>query len=442
MDTQDPNLKELHGDNIELKIIRNPGCQVTFEIYVKPAAVLAAHQKAVKSINKEINIPGFRKGKAPEALVLKNYKSYIDREWRDMVVNTAFSEAVNLSALKPLNNQSIKRHQLKSCSVEDGATVSVDFVSMPTVPSINVSEVKLKKVEPEHITQEHLEQALKDFQHYYAKWEEVEDRAVEEGDYIDADIESLDPPTHFICKNTRFFVDKEKMAPWMHTLVIGLRKDEHAEGVSERMSQQNQETDEKKFVPTRCRITIKRILQAQVPPLDDELAKKSGWESMDKLKEDMRKNLENRARDQAREKLSVQLQNALLEKYRFDVPMTLIAYEAQREMDQIFETFKKQNYSKEALEEIKKQIESSISQRVELQLRLFYLTQQYGYENKMQITPEELESELKHQLLSVPMEERFIDQSMPPEELRSRLLTLVTANKALSSLLDQVTIES
>ena len=56
-------------------------------------------------VGKEVTLPGFRKGKAPEALVEKNYPKQIDSEWQKCIADLAFRDSVKLTKIPLLNNE-------------------------------------------------------------------------------------------------------------------------------------------------------------------------------------------------------------------------------------------------------------------------------------------------------------------------------------------------
>jgi trigger factor len=84
---------QFQNENMTVDLKRDPGCLIRLDISLSPLATQAAYQKALKTVNKEVSIPGFRKGKAPQTLILKNYSQHVDREWRELLLNTAFGEA-------------------------------------------------------------------------------------------------------------------------------------------------------------------------------------------------------------------------------------------------------------------------------------------------------------------------------------------------------------
>ena len=126
--SNEPNQEqEFRTDTIRVTVSKKPGCHAHVTAIVEPTAVKASYEKALKNVSREVSIPGFRKGKVPRDILIKNYASYIDREFKDICLQTAFEEVINLTKLRPLSKHSIKRTHLKKCSVEEGAEAIFDL---------------------------------------------------------------------------------------------------------------------------------------------------------------------------------------------------------------------------------------------------------------------------------------------------------------------------
>lgn len=150
VDTKNPSMSgsldsSLSNDTTSITLVKSPGCQVHIEATVTALATQAGYEKAFKNVKKEVSIPGFRKGKAPDNVVLQNFASQIDREWRTIVLRTAFNESLQLCKLKPFSDNSVKRAEVKKCSKEEGSLCVFDFESEPEVPDVDPSSLVFEK---------------------------------------------------------------------------------------------------------------------------------------------------------------------------------------------------------------------------------------------------------------------------------------------------------
>ena len=449
MTDQATQKEEFKNENMTVAVSRKPGCHVKFDVEVTPLGIQAAHSQAVRNVKKEISIPGFRKGKAPDNLVQQHYKSHIDQEFRDCVLQTSFNEAMKLTKIYPLNENSVKKPQLKSCSKEDGAKLSIEFESEPQVPQVKPAEFQLKRREKKAITDKNVEETIQNIRHHHAVWEDVTDRPIQEGDFVDLDVDAIDNPAHNICTNTRFEVKKGHMAEWMKNLVIGKNLNETVEGMSEKQEDDHVHTEHCKheshqhpeFKPTLCRITVKTIKKATLPEINDELAKKVGLQSADELQHRVRDDLEKRAEAEVQEDLRDQMEKLIVEKYSFDVPASLLDGEYNARLANKLKGLRKHNEPEESINSRMSEIEEEVRKEAHEGLQLFFISRKVADEHKIAVTQEELMRELNRQLWMLPVEESVIDpNAMGTDEIRSRLYLVVMAEKAKAYLVQQAQI--
>lgn len=311
-------------DNLHVKTEVFPGCQVKMQVSVTPLACQASYKKAIKLINKEVSIPGFRKGKAPEGYIIQNYASYIDREWRNLVLQTAFGEALNLCKQYPLNEQSVKKPQIQQISLESGAELVFEFESFPQIPNVEEGQYTLSRIEPKPVTEEQIHDAIQDVLLQRAEWVTIEDRGVEEGDYVNLDIEDLERPGTLLCRDHRFEVAKDKMGTWLLALVLGKRTGESVTGTSEPSPDLDPSIS---FKPTSCLVTVLSIHQATLPALDDAFAQKTGADNVQQFKERMIESLHNQAQAAVQEKYREQMREQVVQHHSFDIPASMVQEE-------------------------------------------------------------------------------------------------------------------
>lgn len=423
------------NEHLKVHMLRQPGCTVALDIEITPKAAEGAYQRAIKAINKEVSLPGFRKGKAPQQILLQHYSSHIDREWKEILVHTAFQETVKLINVYPLSRETIQKPDLKSASRERGAKLLITFEAHPEIPEIHPEEIALKKVEKRQLTEKEIENSLEEIRWQHASWEEITDRPLQEGDCVDVDVEDVDRPGHFICQNTRFEAIKGKMGDWMLDLILGKHVLESVEGMSERPKEM---PSEKEFQPTRCKITIKGIKVAHLPELNDELAKKVGVDSLEKLKEKVVKNLEKQIEEDVQEVLRVQIENFLAEHYSFDIPASLTQRECKNRLDYILRELHKSGKSSQEVAQQTESLKAKLEKEVKQAFQLFFLSRKIAEKHHISVSRNELVQELMMQMYTNASP---IDTSMDPEEARSKIYVNLLLKKVKDFLIDRAKVE-
>lgn len=436
--------QHFENENISFELNKAPGCRVHLDITVSPKATEAAYHKAVKNINKEISLPGFRKGKAPESLIVKNYGKHIESEWRDILLNTAFKESLALSKVMPFNEKSVNNASIKKINLTDGATIAIDYETQPDIPHINPEDLKSVHQSKAVVSDQEVNDSIEQARLMKAEWNEVLDRGVKEGDYVDLDIVTLETPSQILCKDTRFEVAADKMGKWMYKLIQGLNAGESAEG----MSEQDKKTSDcqecadgththPEFKPTQCRITVKKIFVPQLPELNDEFAKTVNCQTMAELKSKIQEDLTKRAERDFLDAQRKQMENQLLKKYSFEIPFSLVSGQMEDRKADIVNELSEHHLDPDTLQKQTDKIAQDVQKRVEHDFQLYFLTNKIAQDNQLSVTQEELMGELMHQLWLRPSGQSYIHDSMDPQEVRSRLYSNVLINKALDFLIEK-----
>lgn len=420
------------NENVTVKVSKQPNSLVKFEISVVPQAVVAAYQKALKTINKEVSIPGFRKGKAPTQLILERYQSQLQKEWVDVVLNTGFNEALQLTHIHPLRDGDLKRPVVHECSQEKGARFTIEFEARPTIPSIDLSTLNLKKLESKPVTQEQRDQALNQVVYQFTTYDEVHDRPVQEGDYIDIDVEILENPPRRIVDNQRVHVNEKDIPAWLKAKIIGLGAKESVEGQTD--PQQDADGQEKVY-PFKA--TVEAIWQGNSPAIDDELAKKVGLQTVDELHQKLEERLEKENQMQADELYQQQLEQFLVEQYPIDLPASMIDADKQARIRHYAEQLKRQNQEK-YLRDNRAQIEQAMEDSTKRSLQLYFLLRKVAADHHLDVTEEEMNQELNRQLSLIPTGRSQLD-IYNKDQLRDQIQSLALEHKIKEFLLSKAT---
>lgn len=404
-------VKKVENEEVSIDMVDANGCLLSLKIFVKSEPTKNAYKKAVKLVNKEISIPGFRKGKAPDATVIGRYSSYVEQEWKELLVNLAYRAALELTNIYPLNKQSVQRPKIEKCSQEEGAVVTITYEHAPLVPTVNFSEISLPLTKKVPISEERVEELLKEVRTTHADWETIADRPVQDGDYVELSIDAIDDPTapSSIVKERRLQVSKEKMAPWLTDALIGMQSGEIVETTipSDKEGEENQR---------KVRVTLHAIKKIILPELSDELAKKAGAENLDKLTQKIRSNLEGESEEEAKKVRVEALENALIEKYHFDLPASIVEAEREYLLKKEIESLKKdQNLSDEEIKSQEEKLESKIAEQIDRKIRLYYLNKQIQNQENITLTHEELNQEFN---TAIQMRRYLYGEELGKEEIR------------------------
>lgn len=428
--------KQLANDLIEMTIRHKPYCLVEFTVKAGAPFVQKIHDQAVKAVAKETTLPGFRKGKAPDELIRKNFVAAIEKKWSQSLGEEVFRECEKLANIPPLPETRI-HFNMKNHSLESGAEMSFQFESEPEIPSIDFGHLKLQPEEKEVLDQTKIDEIIHKIRLFFAKWQPVTDRSVQIGDFIIVDLDTIEeePPSK-VFSNTRLEVSGSTMAQWMRNIVIGMQSGESKEGVSEPDDDASEE-DKQHFKPKKVKVSLKSIEEPTLPPVDDEFAKKMGAESAQVMKDRLNILLSRRFDEEQRIKYRNQLTELLLGTYFFDVPGSILRNELEHRFKNLYQnpSFRK-HY--EALNEDGKKTEvDKLKIQAEEALRLFYLCKKVATEHNITVSEKDLS-----QHVDTPLDAMFADrdllQTNKTEEQRNLLMSKILLTKSQDFILDKI----
>ncbi len=389
VETEAQTPPEFSNENLKVKVHFKPNCKVELEVHAEPSIVKEARLKAVKIIGKEVTLPGFRKGKAPEALVEKSYSKQIDGEWQKAIADIAFQHSIKLVNIPLLNNEPKIGYNMKSHSMEEGSSLILFFETEPSIPVINPKDITLKAVDRPAVNEDKVGETMRQLQLFFAEWKKM-DRPIQENDFVilDVDVIEEDPPRKLFA-DVRFEVTNRSMAKWMKDLILGRKQGEVLEGVSipdEDASKKDQES----LKPKKVRVLIKQIEEATMPDFTDDFARKLGAPSVDIMRTNVEQLLNQKADGHVQEKLREEVSDVLLEKYRFDVPMSLIDREVRFRMQQLLQDQEYLQHWNSMTPEAKKRSVASVAEQSEKAVRMFYLCRKILADAKINISPKDL----------------------------------------------------
>ena len=298
--------------------------QVTLTIEVEAAEVSKATEKAVKRLGNRVNIPGFRKGKAPRKIIERNVgMEAIMQEAFDIVAPKAFADALEEQKIDP-----VTRPDIDIVTLEEGK----DLVFKATVtprPEVTLGEYKGLKVEKKvaEVTDEDVEKQIKTFQDRQGKMVDApEGSAVKNGDFTTLDFEGFVNGEAFEGGKGQDYplqIGSGSFIPGFEDQLIGAKIGEEKEVNVKFPEEYHSKELAGKDAMFKC--TIRSIKQKELPAIDDELAKKvSKFETIAELRADVRKNLEENAQRQAENTQRTEAIEQATNNITVDIPAVMI----------------------------------------------------------------------------------------------------------------------
>ena len=303
--------------------------EVKFEITVEAEKFDEAIKKVYFKSAKYFNIPGFRKGKAPMQIVEKYYgKEIFYEDAFNEVAEDALEEAVSENKVDVVSRPEVDIKQ-----IEKGKDL-IFTVVMQTKPEAELGKYKgieIPKIEY-NVSDEDINHELEHMQEHNSRLISIDDRAVKKGDIATIDFEGFVDDKAFEggkAENYDIELGSNTFIPGFEDQIVGMKideeKDVNVKFPDEYFSKELAGKD------ATFKVKLHEIKKKELPKLDDEFAKDvSEFDTLDELKEDLRKKLEKQNADKEKYETEEAVVKALCENVKVDIPSGMVETEVDR----------------------------------------------------------------------------------------------------------------
>ena len=286
--------------------------------------------KAYQRVVQRVNIPGFRKGKAPRSIIEQYFgRESMLNEILDSMLPELTNQAINDQDLDAVGLPSIELKEL------DPFQFSATVPLRPDVDLGNYTEIRILK---DHIDieEEAVESRIEQLRLSVATWEPTE-RAVEIGDMVTAQIKgTVGEKTIFDESDAVYLVNEEigRPFPGFSEKLVGLETNKASEfelAIPDDFADPDLAGQDASF-----NVTIKDIKTRVLPEIDDEFAKGigEGYESLGDLKEEIEKSIQAEAEEESTRTHREALVEALMEAANVEMPALLLQHEAEHMVEE------------------------------------------------------------------------------------------------------------
>ncbi|SCJ72283.1 Trigger factor [uncultured Clostridium sp.] len=377
-------MEKLEKDQVRLTI------EVDAEQFEK--GIVAAYRKMVKSMN----IPGFRKGKAPRKVIEQFYGPAIfyEEAFKE-VYPDAYEKAIEDNDLQPVDYPEVDITDIGNDGVKFTATVQLK-------PTVTLGDYKGIKVErPEYtVTDEDVQAEVDRALERSARWIAVEDRPVQDGDRVTLDYAGTVDGVAFeggTAEGQTLNIGSGMFIPGFEEQMVGMNPGEEKDlNVKFPEEYQAKELAGKDAV---FHVKLHDIKEKELPELDDEFAKDvSEFDTLDEYKADIRAKLE----EQNKQRADAQYENALIEKVAENATVEIPQVMIERQIDNMMREFEMRlmyqglrlddyfTITGSKAEDARAEFAKDADTRVKVQLVLEAIQEA----EKIEATPEELDAEI------------------------------------------------
>lgn len=351
--------------------------EVKLSFEIEAAKFEEAMKKVYVKTAKYFTIPGFRKGKAPMAIVERTYGSSIFYEDTfNELVPEIYDEAIKENKIEAVSTPQIDISQMeKGKDLKFTAIVQIK----PEVKLGKYKGIELKKIEYT-VSDKDIEHELGHMAEHNARLVNVEDRPVEKGDITIIDFAGSIDGVAFnggTAENQELEIGSNKFIPGFEDQVIGMKIDEEKDikvTFPEDYFSKDLAGKEATF-----KVKLHEIKKKELPKLDDEFAKDvSEFDTLEELKKDIKEKKEKQNKEKAKYETEEAVIKAVCEDMKVEIPQGMIETETQNMLKDIetrlsYQGLKLEQYLQmmgKTAEEVKKEYEPQAIEAIKSRLAL------------------------------------------------------------------------
>ncbi len=410
--------------------------QKRLSVEIPPEEVNKEFEKVYNRLRRQVSIKGFRKGKAPNSVIAKEYGEEIREEVRRNLILDTLDKAVEEASV-----ELILQPQVEEAAEPKEGSVFTYSALLDLWPQFDLPEYKGLRLErpPVDVSEEEVEEQLEALRKHFSVIDDLEEeRPVDKGDvvvveyhaYVDGEeLEELSEDDYFL------EVGSGNMHKDVESAMIGMSKGEEKRvTVSYPEDAINQRVAGKEV---EYSVRIKDIKQRVLPELDDEFAQKVNpkFKTLEELKERLRNQIKMDKEEAAQRSLVRQLLDQITEKVDFPVPERLIQSKLTQMVDNVRSHFEERGveFARAGISE--ERLRENMREDAIEQIKTEMILDKIAEKENISLSSEEIDRYVEGYAAQAQLQREQVQQAV-----LQHVLPKLIANKTVNFLLEQAEI--
>lgn len=412
--------------------------QVLLTIEVDDERLERAMDQAYKRLVGRINVPGFRKGKAPRPLVERIVgREALLEEAIELLVPAVYREAIQAEGIKPAAQPRVEVVNVPPLQVR---------ATIPLEPRVELGNYRLLALTPEptEVGEDEVDRVVDELRASHAQWVPVE-RAARLGDRVGLDVRaSVGDRVVIDSKEAEFVVDPDgpQPAPGFAHQLVGMAADESREftlRLADDLSNKELAGQEARF-----EVHVHWVKERQLPALDDAFVSLLGeFESVEQLRSRIRQDLQRQKEESSLAKLEAEAIQQLVARSRVEVAPQMIEEEAEHVRERFVRNLDRRGITLEQYlrfaEKAEAEFRAELLSEAEQALRRAAVLSAMADAEGIQVADSEVDEEIRRMAENSPDSQRLIRNALARVETRERVRAALRERKAVRHLVDIAT---
>lgn len=418
-------------------------CRREVHIEVPADRVNSAFNEVVQAYAQVAKVPGFRPGKAPRDLIRRRFQKEIVTEVKERLIPAAYQEAVRQEKLETLAVLDVKEKELAE------AQPFAFSVTLDVQPSFDLPVYQGLAVEgqPVQVQDQDVEDVLQNIREQNARYEEVQDRVLAQGDLAQIDyrgqldgqpLETMAEKAKGMGEGKDFWLMADTQNEFLPGFAQGLwgarpgesrtvTVDFPADFVEPSLAGKK----------AAYEVTVKAIREKKLPDIDEGFLKAVGAESLDGLKARVRADLQQMREENEKRRQQNEVARLLLQNTTLDLPESVLQEETRQQVYEMVRQSQSRGASKEDIETRKDELFDAAARTAGDKIKLRYILRRIAREQEIDCTQEEVEARVAMLARSWGVALDKLKADMQKRNALTQVREDVILNKTLAWLRDQ-----
>ena len=411
--------------DITIQKTKEDAASASLQVTVPVDRVRAAEDRAIRYYAKRARLPGFRPGKAPDAVIRKRFEEAIRQNVLEEVIRESWETAQSSHGLKPVAQPHI--HNLK---FDEGGAIEFEL-HVEVKPKLELARVggfTLKRQVPP-VTDQEVTDRMVSLQEQKARWIPVEGAKPAPGQMVRVEVATWQDDEPGPAQPYSLVIGQGQTIPDLEVRIMEMLPGATWEG--EVKFPEDHADESRRGQSRRVRVNLLEVKSQDLPPLDDALAREVGeFENLDALKAALRTDLARDAEREADARVRDQLIEQLVAANNITAPPSLV--------DRVIKGYA------QAYEIPETQLEKFAGEfrpLAELQVKRELVLDTFIESKELKATEAELDERINAMALARGVAAGQLYSSLQKSNRLNELMRALTEEKAFKALLEQSTVE-
>ena len=415
--------------------------KVTVEI--PPERISSRLTQQFKELRSEAAIPGFRPGHAPQKLVEKRFNTDVREQVRRTLISESYEQALKDNSLQVIGEPEFDNPE--EIKLPDAGPLSYSFQIevQPDITLPNLKGLKVKKPKV-NVTEENVDQAMTNLREQQGTLVPVEDRGVEDRDYLTADVHAKLDGNIVAHQHDAQVVARPGRVAGIQVDDLDKKLEGMKPGETREFTVHAPDThanEQLRGKDVQIEVELKDIKKLELPELNQEFLESLGFANEQELRDALREQMVERLNYDVQQAMREQVNKYLLDAVNIDLPTRLSDRQTDRVVGRRAVDLMMRGMPRDQVEANLERLRTGAKEDAVRELKLFFILQKVANEMNVDVDEAELNGRIAMLAAQRGRRPEKVKQDMATDGSLANLYIQMREQKAVDEILKSAEVE-